>query len=114
MPVDAEISEETARAEQVLSQIESLAKEERYPVVAEVVQARQAGPAIVQEAAERGAKLVVLGEPYKRQLGSFTLGDNVLYILKHATCPVILWREPIPIAAAPRGATNARAFNGQQ
>ena len=112
LPEDAEISEETARAEEVLSRIESLAKQERYPVVAEVVQARQAGAAIVQEAAERGAKLVVLGEPYKRQLGSFNLGDNVMYILKHAICPVLLWREPIPIIAVPGGATDARAFDG--
>ena len=114
LPVDAEIGEETARAEEILARIESLAQEEKYPVHAEAVQARRAGPAIVQEATERGAQLVVLGVPYKHQFSPIDPEDTTLYVLRYAPCPVLLWRESMPVSTAvPWSVAHARASNGQ-
>jgi nucleotide-binding universal stress UspA family protein len=96
LPLDAEVSEETARGESVLGEIEAVAGEEKCQVEAEILQAREAGPAIVQEAAEREVELIVVGLPYKRHLGTFTMGEVIPYILKNAPCPVIVWREAIP------------------
>ena len=92
LPLDAEVN--PSEGETVLSRIEAVSHEEKCQVEAEFLQARRAGPAVVQEALERGVELIVLGVPYKRRLGQFTLGDTASYILRNAPCPVILWREP--------------------
>ena len=91
LPLDAEV--DSAKGEAILGHIEAMAQEEKCPVEAEYLQARDAGPAIVQEALERGVELIVLGIPYKRRLGQFTIGHTTSYILKNAPCDVILWRE---------------------
>ena len=91
LPLDAEL--DPTHGESILGQIEAVGAEEKCAVAGEYVQARHSGPAIVQEALERKIDLIVLGIPYKRSLGQFTLGDTATYILKNAPCPVILWRE---------------------
>ena len=91
LPLDAEL--DPTHGESILAQIEAVGAEEKCAVAGEYVQARHSGPAIVQEALERKIDLIVLGIPYKRRLGQFTLGGTATYILKNAPCPVILWRE---------------------
>ena len=93
LPLDAEISDETSRAEQVLHNLETLGKELKCPVEAMLLQARDVGPAIVQEAVEREVDLIVMQMPYKKRFGSFTLGDTVPFILKNAPCQVLVCRE---------------------
>ena len=93
LPVDAEVAPAMARGEEILKYIEELAKGERCEVEAELLQAREVGPAVVQEAVERGVEAIVIGTPYKLRYGSFSLGRTVPYIMKNAPCRVILWRE---------------------
>ena len=93
LPLDAEVSQETSKAEKVLHHLEKLGKELKCSVEATLLQARDVGPAVVQEAVERGADLIVMQMPYKKRFGSFTLGDTIPYILKNAPCQVILCRE---------------------
>jgi nucleotide-binding universal stress UspA family protein len=93
LPLDAEIAQETSKAEKVLHHLEQLGRELKCPVEATLLQARDVGPAVVQEAMERGAELIVMQMPYKKRFGSFTLGDTIPYILKNALCQVILCRE---------------------
>tara|TARA_B100001013_G_scaffold326736_1_gene239486 strand:+ start:57 stop:518 length:462 start_codon:yes stop_codon:yes gene_type:complete len=113
LPVDAEIVEETAKAEDILGKIEGLAKEKKCPVHAEVIQARRAGPAIVQEALERDANLVVLGTTYKYNNGSHAIENTSFYVLSHAACPVLLWREFSPVYIADqRNTSHAYPSNG--
>jgi len=73
--------------------VEQLAAETLLPVETELVQARDTGPALVDEAVEWGADLIVMGLPYKRRFGEFNLGKTVPYVLKNATCRVMLFRE---------------------
>ncbi len=90
-PLDADV--DSSHGEAVLSEIEAVAEEEKCRVEAEYLQARHAGPAIVQEALERQYGMIVMGIPYKGRLGHFTLGNTSSHVLKNALCPVIIVRE---------------------
>ena len=90
LPLDAEIEPEIQRAEDILDQIEIIAEEEDHMVEAEALQARDVGPAIIDEAVERGVDLILMGVKYKRRFGQFSLGNVVPYVLKNSPCPVIL------------------------
>jgi len=93
LPLDAEIEPEIQKAESILDHIEMVAEEEDYEVAAEALQAREAGPAIVDEAVERGVDLILMGVKYKQRFGQFSLGTVVPYVLKNSPCPVILYQE---------------------
>ena len=67
LPLDAEIESEIKRAEDILDKVESVAEEEGFEIETDVLQARDVGPAIVDEAVERGVTLIVMGIVYKRQ-----------------------------------------------
>lgn len=91
-PLDADLPRETAAAERVLARIEALSHEERCPADTALVQARHAGPAIVQEAMDRKIDLITMDAGHKK--GSQVLSDTAEYVLRNAHCPVVLWREP--------------------
>jgi len=93
LPLEAEIESEIRKAESILDHAESIAGEEDYEVAADVLQAREAGPAIVDEAVERGVDLILMGLPYKRRFGQFSLGTVVPYVLTNAPCRIILYHE---------------------
>jgi nucleotide-binding universal stress UspA family protein len=77
-------------AEEILDHIERVAEEADYEVDTDVLQAREAGPAIIDEAAERKVDLIIIGFKQKRRFGQFSLGDVAPYVLKNAPCPVLL------------------------
>jgi nucleotide-binding universal stress UspA family protein len=93
LPLDAGIDSETRYGEEVLEQAEQMADEEDYEVETEVLQAREVGPAIVDEAVERDVNLILIGMDYKKRFGEFSLGRVVPYVLKEAPCRVLLYRE---------------------
>ena len=93
LPLEAEIEPEIRKAEDRLDRIESVAEEEDCEVETEVLQAREVGPAIVDEAVERDIDLILMGVRYKRRFGQFSLGNVVPYVLKMAPCPVILYHQ---------------------
>ena len=93
LPLDAEIDSEIHNAEDILDHVENIAEEEDYEVETDVLQAREVGPAIVDEAVERGVDLILMGIRYKRRFGQFSLGNVVPYVLKNAPCPVILYEQ---------------------
>lgn len=92
LPLDADVIPEAARGEEVLQRMEKLGKEQQVEIEAEILQARDAGPAVVQEAVDREVDAIVIGIPYKRRYGLFNIGNIIPFILKHAPCPVMLWR----------------------
>ncbi|MFC1992953.1 universal stress protein [Chloroflexota bacterium] len=93
LPIEAEIEPEIRKAEEVLDHMESVAEDQDYEVETDILQAREAGPAIVDEAVERGIDLILMGVKYKTRFGQFSLGDVVPYVLKHAPCRVILYHQ---------------------
>ena len=93
LPLDANIEPEIKRAEAILDNTESVAEEEEYQLETELLQAREPGPTIVDEAAEREADLILMGIEYKKRFGQFSLGSVVPYVLENATCRVILYQQ---------------------
>ena len=93
LPLDAEIDSEIRAAEAILDRIESVAEEQDSEVETDVLQARDAGSAIIDEAVERNIDLILIGIKYKRHFGQFSLGNVVPYVLKNAPCPVILYHQ---------------------
>jgi len=93
LPLDAEIDSEIKNTENLLDHVESVAEEEDYEVETDIIQARDIGPAIVDEAVERSVNLILMGISYKRRFGQFSLGNVVPYVLKNSPCPVILYQQ---------------------
>ncbi|MDQ2959539.1 MAG: universal stress protein [Candidatus Dormibacteraeota bacterium] len=89
---------EMDRAETLLETAEKVAAAELDTVVeTELLQARDAGPAIVEEIAHWKADLVVVGMPFRERFGEFFMGKTAPYILRHAPCRTLLFREPPPL-----------------
>lgn len=94
LPVNAEMEWEARQGENLLRRAE-----ERVPVKdvafnSELLQSRQAGQAIVEEAISRQATAIVLGLSHRRVYGDYELGATAAYVLKHAQCQVLVVREP--------------------
>ena len=96
LPIDAQIDSEVEKAEELLTHAEDIASNIGCDVETDLLQSREAGPGIVDEAMEREAGLIVMGLGYKQHLGEFDLGKAIPYVLKEAPCNVLLYREPTP------------------
>ncbi|MEA1958921.1 MAG: universal stress protein [Chloroflexota bacterium] len=95
LPLDAELELESKGAELLLSRAEKTAEAIGCEVETEILQAREKGPAIVDEAVERGVDMVIMGLRYEKKFGDFDMGDTVPYVMRNAPCRVLVWREPI-------------------
>jgi nucleotide-binding universal stress UspA family protein len=110
LPLDADLTPEAIKGEEVLNRAEQRAEEVDFEVEGELLQARDAGHAIVDEAIERSVDGIILGVDYKRPLaegpglawprggkpaplpGEFRLGKVTQYVLENAPCEVWLIR----------------------
>ena len=95
LPLDAVIEPEVEKAEKVLTLAEDIAAERDYEVETDLIQAREAGPAIVDEAMEREVDLILIGVTYKKRFGVFSLGKAIPHVLEEAPCRVLLFRDPV-------------------
>jgi nucleotide-binding universal stress UspA family protein len=97
LPLDANVADRSEEAQRVLDVAEDQAEQARHPLEAVLVQARDVGAALVDEAVERGADLLVLGLPYRKRFGGdFAIGRTVPYVLKNAPCAVWVARDAMP------------------
>jgi len=94
LPLDAEMESEIKKAEGILDNMETVAEEEDHEIDTDILQARETGLAIVDEAVEREVDLIVMGVTYGTRFGQFSLGNVVPYVLKNAPCRVILYHQP--------------------
>ncbi len=100
-PLDADVAGRSERAQRILDVAEEIAEGYRQPLDAVLLQARDVGAALVDEAIEREADLLVLGLPYRKRFGGdFAIGRTIPYVLKNAPCAVWVVREPIPEEAS--------------
>lgn len=93
LPLEAEIEPEILKAEKILDRAESVAEDQDYELETDLLQAREAGPTIVDEAIERSVDLIIMGIEYKTHFGQFSLGNVVPFVLKNAPCQVILYHR---------------------
>lgn len=97
LPLDANIAGTSEEAQRVLDMAESAAEAAHHKLETVLLQARDVGAAIVDEATERGADIIICGLPFRRRFGGdFAIGRTIPYILKNAPCAVWVIREPMP------------------
>ena len=100
LPLDADIAGRSEEVQRVLDTAESVAEDYRIALDPVLLQARDVGAAIVDEAIERGADLLVVGLPYRKRFGGeFAIGRTIPYILQNAPCAVWVVRDPIEESA---------------
>ena len=96
LPLDADIAGRSEEVQRVLDTAEAIAEERKLVMEPVLLQARDVGAAIVDEATERDADLLVVGLPYRTRFGGdFAIGRTVPYILQNAPCAVWVVREPM-------------------
>ena len=107
LPLEANIESDITKGEETLRAAEATAEGEEMDLETELLQAREVGPALVDEAVERGVDAVIVGLPYKKRFGEFSLGSVAPYLLRNAPCPVIILRVPPAVESdAPGGTEN--------
>jgi nucleotide-binding universal stress UspA family protein len=99
LQADVASGDETASA--VLDMAEGIAERLHLPLGAQLLQARDVGAALVDEATELGAEMIIMGLAYRKKFGGdFAIGRTVPYVLQNAPCQVIVVREPIATGEA--------------
>ena len=94
--LDDDLEDQREEASRALDLAEGLAEKERVPLESQLLQARDVGAALVDEAVAVEADAIVMGLPYKVRFGGdFALGQTILYVFKNAPCRVIVVREPV-------------------
>ncbi|MCC7164815.1 MAG: universal stress protein [Anaerolineae bacterium] len=96
LPIDAEMTEQLEKGEIVLENVQRFADKIGCKVQTDLLQAREAGVAIVNGAVEHDVQLIVMGVPYQEKFGEYCVQARAQYVLEHAGCRVILTREPLP------------------
>ncbi len=94
--LDDDLEAEREEASRALDVAEGLAERARVRLDTQLLQARDVGAALVDEAVALGADAIVLGLPYKVRFGGdFALGLTIPYVFKNAPCRVFVIREPV-------------------
>lgn len=98
--LDEEIPGSRELASTVLDRAEVAAERAKLKVRTELLQARDVGAALVDEAISLDADLMVLGLPYRTRLGGdFAIGRTIPYVFQNAPCRVIVVRESVEEAS---------------
>jgi nucleotide-binding universal stress UspA family protein len=94
--LDDDLDAEREEASRALDVAEGLAERARVRLETQLLQARDVGAALVDEAVALGADAIVLGLPYKVRFGGdFAMGLTIPYVFKNAPCRVFVIREPV-------------------
>ncbi|MBI4321573.1 MAG: universal stress protein [Chloroflexi bacterium] len=95
LPLDATIEREVQKGEQALSEAQDIASDCECDVRTDVLQARDVGVAIVDEAVEQHVDVIVMGAGYKRRFGVFAISPTAQTVLRDAPCRVIVIRPTL-------------------
>lgn len=97
LPLKAALTKESEDADKLLTEALAIAEEAGCEAIAEVVQARDAGPAIVDEARDHACALIMLGlvRDTKTHNPRNDLGKTIPFVLANAPCRVWLVQDPL-------------------
>jgi len=98
LPLKATLTKESEEADKLLNDALAIADEAGCDAVAEVVQTRDAGPAIVDEAKDHECALILLGlvrDTHKGHTKSSYLGKTIPYVLSNSPCRVWVVQDTI-------------------
>lgn len=107
LPVSASLPREELAAEEILAHAQAIAEEYGANVVTRVVRGRQAGRAIVEEAASVNAQVIMMGIASKRRIGDRLFGRTVDYVLRNAPCRVVIASDRASVGSAAAAALGA-------
>jgi basic amino acid/polyamine antiporter, APA family len=107
LPLDAQLVDEEERAEASLAEAKLLGADHGVNVEGRTVRARSIGQAIVQEAQDSGADLIVLGSAPRWRRQSRFFSPTVDYVLKKAPSEVL-------VVAFPQGALEGDGAQGSE
>lgn len=101
LPLEAELPDEIERSEAVFARAREVLRDRNLLVEFALLQARNAGATIVDEAVNIQADSIVLGVSDKYHPGDAVIGQTAEFILKHAPCQVLLCRAALanPLAS---------------
>jgi nucleotide-binding universal stress UspA family protein len=87
--LDAEDDAALTDANRILEEADTFLRSHEIETRISTVQARAAGAAIVDDAAEQGADLIIMALPYKQRFGGqWDAGRTVPYVMRNSTAPV--------------------------
>lgn len=93
LPIDAEMQAETEDAGRALERASGVAAQMHLHLQSEIVQSRDYGQSLIDEAVAHECALLILGLPYHLgPSGHFALGEAAEHVLKNAPCRVWLVR----------------------
>jgi nucleotide-binding universal stress UspA family protein len=98
LPLKATLTKESENADKLLTGAMEIAEEAGCEAVAEVVQTRDAGPAIVDEAKDHDCALIMMGlvrDMHKGHSEGSNLGKTIPFVLANAPCRVWLVQDPV-------------------
>ena len=96
LPLDAPLPDAVAAGERALNAADVYSRQKAehkiQRVTLELIQARNIGAAIVDEAIAREVDLIVMAARNRMHLGRLSVGETVPYVLKNAPCEVVISR----------------------
>jgi nucleotide-binding universal stress UspA family protein len=94
--LDDDLEDQREAASRALDLAEGMAERAGVPLQSQLLQARDVGAALVDEAVALEADAIVMGLPYKVRFGGdFAIGRTIPYVFKNAPCRVFVAREPV-------------------
>ncbi len=93
LPLNAVLTQEAERANKLLEGAMEAAHRIGSETRVQVVQAREAGPAIVDEAKDHRCALILIGHLRQNNVPQNELGKSVAYVLANAPCRVWLVQD---------------------
>jgi len=94
--LDDDLEDQREEASRALDLAEGMAEKEKISLESQLLQARDVGAALVDEAVALDADAIVMGLPYKVRFGGdFAIGHTIPYVFKNAPCRVIVVRESV-------------------
>jgi nucleotide-binding universal stress UspA family protein len=95
LALNAELQTDSEQGERILRRAQDCADEHDCKIETDLLQAREPGPAIVTEVMEKQIDLLLMGMSYRTKFGHFEIGETIPYVLKNASCRVMVLRQPL-------------------
>ena len=90
-PIDIELPEKTSSGDKILSNILKKHQIQTYNHKSVLLQARNAGPAIISEASNQSTEVIIISK--KNAQNRSSLSKTIKYVLENSQCSVLLIQE---------------------
>lgn len=96
LPLDADMVAETRRGNDILEKAEQIGAASGQLVQTELLQARDTGTSIADEAGNLGVDAIFIGLELKERIAEPTVGVKIDHLLQQARCQVWIFRDAMP------------------